>query len=251
MSTWLLLRGLARERRHWGRFPSLLQSALPPGERVIALDLPGNGERWREPSPPKVAGMVEALRAQLRAAGQGPPYVLVALSLGGMVALEWAAQHPQEVAGAILINTSVAGFSPWWQRLRPSALPALLACLLSPSLRLREQAVFAATSTGGADPAVIEAWIGIARTCPVSRFNVARQLVAAARFRLPERLEVPGLVLASAADRLVSPECSRAIARSWGLPLREHPRAGHDLTLDAPAWAAGQIAAWHAHRFGH
>jgi pimeloyl-ACP methyl ester carboxylesterase len=110
--------------------------------------------------------------------------------------------------------------------------------------------VFGATSNGGADPAVIEAWIGIARTCPVSRVNVARQLVAAARFRLPERLEVPGLVLASAADRMVSPECSRAIARSWGLPLREHPRAGHDLTLDAPAWAAGQIAAWRVHRFG-
>ena len=39
MSTWVLLRGLAREARHWGEFPACLASRLA-GARLVAVDLP-------------------------------------------------------------------------------------------------------------------------------------------------------------------------------------------------------------------
>lgn len=48
--TWVLLRGLVREQRHWEQFPALLATQLP-GDRVLCLDLAGNGVHWRQPSP--------------------------------------------------------------------------------------------------------------------------------------------------------------------------------------------------------
>jgi pimeloyl-ACP methyl ester carboxylesterase len=241
MTTWVLLRGLAREARHWGDFPQRLRARLPPGDEVLALDLPGNGSRWRERSPATVAGMVEAARAQVHGR---TPCVLVAMSLGGMVALEWAASAPAQVHGCVLINSSLGAFSPFWQRLRPGCYGPLLRALLPGSPRGRERAIYRMTSNLPVRDAVLDQWIAYAQDHPVAARNVLRQLVAAARFRAPARVPVPVLVLASAGDRLVSAECSRALARAWSLPLREHPAAGHDLALDDPGWIAEQVRDW-------
>ena len=42
MTTWIFLRGLTRESRHWGGFVDQFQQTIP-GSTVIALGLPGNG----------------------------------------------------------------------------------------------------------------------------------------------------------------------------------------------------------------
>ena len=90
--SWVLLRGLTREARHWGDFADQLARALPPSSpgatRVLALDLPGNGVFHQEASPASVAAMADFARAQLQARGLPPPYRLVAMSLGGMVAAD-------------------------------------------------------------------------------------------------------------------------------------------------------------------
>jgi hypothetical protein len=52
------------------------------------------------------------------------------------------------------------------------------------------------------------------------------------------------LVLCSAADTLVDPDCSRRIAAALGASLAVHPSAGHDLPLDDGAWMAEQVALW-------
>jgi pimeloyl-ACP methyl ester carboxylesterase len=249
MRTWVLLRGLARESRHWGAFPTVLDRHLPVGDVVVAPDLPGNGRLWREASSWSVEGSVAAVRAQLQAQGFRPPYVLVALSLGGMVALEWAAQARDELEACILINTSVASLSPFWQRMQPRCYPIVLRSLLPGRVAERERAVYAMTSARPLDAGVIDRWVDYAESQPVSPANALRQLVAAARYRASGPLRVPALVLASQGDRLVSPECSRAIARAWRLPLREHPTAGHDLPLDDPGWVVEQVARWWPEHF--
>lgn len=244
MRTWVLLRGLAREARHWGDFPALLERRLPMGEHVVALDLPGNGSLCAARSPWSVGGMVRSARDQLLMRGISPPYVLVALSLGGMVAMEWAATAPQELDACVLLNTSAARVSPFWQRLQPRSYGLLLRSMLPVGTAAREGAVHAMTSARPTDAAVLARWIAYAQSRPVTLGNAVRQLAAAARFRPPATLPVPALVLASRGDRLVSPECSRALARAWRLPLREHPDAGHDLPLDDPAWVVEQVARW-------
>jgi pimeloyl-ACP methyl ester carboxylesterase len=223
----------------------MLRGQLEPADHVVTPELPGNGARHGERSPLRVGGMTAALRAQVDAA---PPYVLVALSLGGMVALDWASRHPQEVAACVLINSSFGGVSPWWHRLRPRSYPSLLR-LASPgvSLQAREEGVLRLTSRRGSDPLVIRAWVELARRHPVARSNLLRQLFAAARFRVPSNPpSLPLVLLASERDALVSVRCSQALANRWRVPLRLHPDAGHDLPLDDPGWLLQELRAWRA-----
>jgi pimeloyl-ACP methyl ester carboxylesterase len=188
--------------------------------------------------------MVDAARAELRTRGVAGAVMLIALSLGGMVALEWAAVWPREVRGCVLVNTSHGGISPPWQRLRPCALAWLLRALLAPTPRGREHAVLRITSNSPPDAQVLQRWTQIAEQRPVRAGNVVRQLVAAASFRAPRRPRAPVLVLVSHGDRLVSPQCSASLALAWQLPLRAHPHAGHDLPLDDPLWVASRIVEW-------
>lgn len=249
MSTWVLLRGLARESRHWGCFAADLQRHLPASDVAVTLDLPGTGSLWDERSPATVPGLVQEARRELALLRGKPPYVLVALSLGGMVAREWAAMDRQ-VAGCVLINTSLGGVAPFWQRLRPRSYPTLLS-LLRPGLGLlqRERAILHLTSNAPVQDVVAREWAAYARSAPITRMNVLRQLLAAARYRSRGAALVPTLLLASTRDRLVSVECSRRLARAWGAPLHEHPRAGHDLPLDDAAWVVEEIIRWHRQHF--
>ncbi|WP_374561968.1 alpha/beta fold hydrolase [Ideonella sp.] len=250
--TWVLLRGLTRERAHWGPFVDLLKAGLP-GARVLALDLPGNGQWSRQRSPTGVAAMVDAARAQLAVMQAKPPYHLLALSLGAMVALDWAHRYPQELAGAVLLNTSLSRFSPFHHRLRPANYAPLLGLLAGRGGVVgREAALLRLTSAKAeSHPEVVALWIAIARTRPVSPANAMRQLLAALRYRAPAQPPaVPMLVLVGAGDRFVDPRCSHALAQAWGLPLAEHPSAGHDLTLDDGAWVVEQVAGWVAGRRG-
>lgn len=249
MRTWVLLRGLIREQRHWGGFPAQLQAVLPE-DRIVTVDLPGNGSLCRTPSPTRIEGMVAALRKSLSDQGLRPPFYVVALSLGAMTTISWINDYPGEVAGAALMNSSVARFSPFWQRLRPANYRSiLLDGLFARSLIQKERTILGIT-TNLLDPQARERlaveWARFAEERPVSRANSLRQLLAAARFRAPMRLAgtVPVLIVNGGADRLVDPHCSAAMARGWGLPIRVHPQAGHDLTLDAGEWTAEVLSEW-------
>jgi len=249
-STWVMLRGLTREARHWGALPGRLEAMLP-GARVVTPDLPGNGQRWRDSSALRVADMVEAVRTDLQQQGVAPPYHLLAMSLGAMVAIAWADRYPLELAGCVLINTSVRPFSPPQQRLRPRSAAALLRCLTSGADAARwERTILRLTTrhwppAAPATQALLSDWTRWRRDCPVSATNALRQLLAAARFRAPAvRPAVPLCLLVGAGDRLVDPRCSRALADAWSLPLQVHPQAGHDLPLDDPAWVEQRVLAW-------
>ena len=244
--TWILLRGLMREQRHWGDFPATLAAALP-GANIVTPDLPGNGERHQQDSAIRVAGTVEFCRQDRLARGLAPPYRLLALSLGGMVAVEWASLYPDEIASCVLINTSMRPYSPFYRRLRWQNYPALLRQLLFGNHGSQEALILRLTSRrhGAGNPALAEQWLQYQRQYPVSRSNVLRQLLSAARFRAPAvKPAVPMLILAGAQDRLVDPNCSRSLARAWQTAVEIHPAAGHDLPLDQPEWVAQTVVQW-------
>ena len=244
MSTWVLLRGLTREARHWGEFPRLFAERIE-GAQVHLVDLPGNGRLHGLTSPATVPGLLDHVRAGLVGEGVPPPYHLLAMSLGAMVAVDWCARHPNELAGAVLINTSLRPFSPLHQRLRPHNLAVLLR-LMGAGDRDRERAVLRLTSQrDGDDPGWLDDWVAWRHEHRVSRTNALRQLLAAARYSAPRaRPAVPMLVLGSAGDCLVDPRCSLALARRWGTAFAQHPSAGHDLPLDDGPWVAGRVRAW-------
>ena len=246
-ATWVLLRGLTRDSRHWGAFLPAFERAVAPA-RVIALDLPGNGTRRSEASPASVEAMAEAARAELAHHGAGAPVRLLAMSLGAMVATAWAAAHPREVDALVMINTSMRPYSPWWQRLRPASYGRLLRiALASGDAAAAERAVLALTSRRPPPDNLLAEWSAWRRATPVARINALRQLVAAARYRAPPHAPVGRvLLLASDRDALVDPRCSQRLAAQWGCPILCHPDAGHDLTLDDAPWVAARAAAFAA-----
>jgi pimeloyl-ACP methyl ester carboxylesterase len=250
--TWLLLRGLTREARHWGRFAEQLGAQLPAGlqdrnavQEVLALDLPGNGLLCRQPSPASVAAMVEALRAQLSAAAVRRPFSLLAMSLGGMVAAEWARRYPQEVSRLVLVNTSMRPFGAATERLRPASWPhlaQLAGCWRDPRAEtIIHSLTCAQTATLEED---LAAWRGIRATAPVRPANACRQLLAAARYSGGAQAPCPTLVLSSGCDRLVNPICSARLAQAWAVPHHQHPWGGHDLPHDDPGWVLSRLTSW-------
>ncbi|MBS1214586.1 MAG: hydrolase, alpha/beta fold family, partial [Proteobacteria bacterium] len=127
---WVFLRGLARENAHWDDFPQRFAATIP-NTRVHLLDLPGNGEFWHETSPTRLASTLELVRQRARgklaAEGPGVPQIhLFSMSLGSMVATAWAHCYPQEIARGVLVNTSLAGFCPFYRRLSWRVWPLLL-----------------------------------------------------------------------------------------------------------------------------
>jgi len=246
VSTWVFLRGLTRESRHWGSFPETFRQALPDAE-VHAIDLPGNGRLHRQKSPLDVAAMAESCRAQLLASGIPPPYQVLAMSLGAMVTIAWAARHPEEIRACVLINTSLRPFSPFHQRLKPgNYLPLLKPLLTGASAAHWERTILQLTSRHAPHPgSVLKDWTAYRAEYPVSFPNACRQLLAAARYRAPPNPPAPPtLVLASTADALVDPRCSRGLAARWQAAFAEHPTAGHDIPLDDGPWVARQVSRW-------
>lgn len=248
--TWVLLRGLTREARHWGDFAERLARALPgsasAATRVLALDLPGNGAFHREDSPATVRAMADFAREQLRARGIAPPYRLVAMSLGGMVAADWALRHPQEVDRLVLVNTSMRPLGRASERLRPANwLPLALVAARWRDADHAERVIHRITCNRSTSlEQDLAAWIRIRRDAPVSAANAWRQLKAAAVFTMAAPPACPALVLSSAADHLVHPRCSARLARAWQAAHHEHPWAGHDLPHDDADWVCRHIAGW-------
>jgi len=232
----LLIRGLLREQRHWLDFPAMLSAKLQ--RPVFTLDLPGCGLLHQQQS----AASVPALRAQLQQQWaetypdeQGKPLHLVAISMGGMLALDWALSFPQQVKSVTLLNSSSAGLNPFWQRLQPRNYLKILLCLFA-GPHQREQLIWQMTVNSALKPDVLKRWQQWASENPVSRSNALRQLWAASRFRLTQKPACPVLVISGLADQLVSPLCSRSLAEKLSAPLITHATAGHDLPLDANDW---------------
>ena len=78
------------------------------------------------------------------------PHGILALSLGGMVALRWAERYPDDVARVVVVNTSSADLSPPWQRFS-LAVGARLPRLLAAAPLGRERAILGITSNRAQD----------------------------------------------------------------------------------------------------
>lgn len=244
--TWVLLRGLTREHRHWENFPQLLQSTFPAA-KIILPDLPGCGVHHQKKCPANIKDILDFVRTDIAVSQLNKPVHILGLSMGAMVAIEWLQQYPQECAGAVLMNTSLKGLNPFYQRLQPrNYWPLFNSLLFNTNVRRREEIIFDLTSNlNTCRDSVINNWVRYANEYPVSKSNALRQLIAASFYRIPTHTpQQPVLLLNGLGDRLVNPRCSNNLAQKWQLPLQSHPTAGHDLTLDAGAWVCEKIIAW-------
>lgn len=243
---WLLLRGLARERRHWHDFPLRLARQLGP-DRVHSIDLAGAGTEHERIPRPSVAWLARdvAQRQPELARSDAERWSLIGLSLGGMVTLELCWLLPQRIQQAIIINASSRISGPG-ARFRPRALAPFAEILLGKDTFRRERRLLELTSAlpPSEQRSYAERAARIAAEAPTRRAAVLSQLLAAARFwpPPPECVRARLLFLASRNDALVSPACSRDLARLYRAGYEEHPSAGHDLPLDDPDWLCERVA---------
>lgn len=241
---WLLLRGLVRERRHWGGFPE--QLAARTGAEVLTLDLPGVGTERGRPSPTSIVEIVEDLRRRWL---EGLPpedkgsWRLFAPSLGGMIALAWGEAYPEDFTGVVVCNTSARNVASLFERFSPAALGTVLRALLATGAA-REAHILGLVSNTEHGRACAETFAVYSREAPIGTDVFWRQLWAGSRATAPKSLAVPLLVLCSDGDRLCHPRASHALGERLSAPVRVHPDAGHDLPLDDPAWVIDHLVGW-------
>jgi pimeloyl-[acyl-carrier protein] methyl ester esterase len=239
----ILLRGLAREAAHWMQFPQQLGTALGGDYQIHCVDFPGCGIHYRQPALKTISAMTDFIRAQLAAQNIDGPLIVIGVSMGGMVALDWAQRFPRQLAGVALINSSI-GDQPLHWRLRARAWLPMLIAVLSP-VALRENIVLRNVSNNHENfNSHLRTWLAIQRQRPVSRKTTLTMLIAAARFRPRAQCNVDGLIIASEGDRFVSANASKDLAQRFQWPLQLHPSAGHELPLDAPAWLCAALSTW-------
>ncbi len=224
----VLLHGAGGSRLDWP-----VELRRMPGVQVWTLDLPGHG---RSPGAghTTVAGYARDVQAFLDAA-QIERAVVVGHSMGGAIAQQLALDHPERVAGLVLIATG-------------SKLP------VEPSLPERALATSAAAIQWVVErawhPAASAAQLALARErlAQTSPVVLRGDFLACQAFDVRGReheIGVPVLVIGAAEDRMVRPDFSVTLAtRVPGARLVMIEGAGHMVTLERPTEVARAIMEW-------
>ncbi|MFD9301265.1 alpha/beta fold hydrolase [Streptomyces sp. NPDC060048] len=211
---------------------------LAAGHTLVGVDYPGTGATPRATSPLELDEIADQLVAAADAEGL-ERFAVLGYSLGGNVAVRVAARYPERVT-ALVLTATFARAGQWlgliadlWSELARREENELLARLLLP-LTLGPQAL-----EGLTDEQVEAAVRATAASLPPGGGDHAA-LVKGADLRADlARIDVPALVVATTADRLVPLELQREVADALpGARWAELP-TGHLPFAERPQeWAA-------------
>ena len=223
---------------HGGRYAALAEDLVRARLSVVVLDLPGHGEG---PGPrgdmPSWTRLRDTVVPAMFAASRGVPghlgslpNVLFGHSMGGVLALDFALQHPRDLLAVVSSSPGLrSAIPPWWKLALVSIARATSPSTgfphgLDESGMSRDSEVL---STRAKDPLVHD------RISPrlYFEFDEARQRVR----RDARRLAVPALLLHGAADRVTDPKGSlefSGTAPHGMVRLITYPDAFHELFND-------------------
>jgi pimeloyl-ACP methyl ester carboxylesterase len=237
---WILVRGLARSRYHWKNFDSALKTGLGISE-VLFTELSGNGYLHQENTPKQLSEIIKNFDAQIPDI-ENESFGVIGISLGGMLATEWAKERPEKFSHLVLINSS-SSLSPITERMFPTHYYSIIKNLAKRDSRALESFILNATSNKKEiwEPQ-LEENINFIHQHPTSVSNFIRQLKLTTKVNFSPKPFCNKLILTSRADRLVNYKCSEDISNLWQCPIRYHHTAGHDLPMDDAPWVVEQIA---------
>jgi pimeloyl-ACP methyl ester carboxylesterase len=233
----LLIMGLGAASALWWR----TRPALAARYRTIALDNRGVGQSDVPPGPYPLAVMASDAAVVLDAAGLERAHVF-GLSMGGMIAQEFALQYPNRVLSLILGCTAPGG--PNAVRAEPAATDALRA-RTTMTMEEAERALIPFLYDESTPRTRIDEDLAKRRACYATPAGYNAQLLGIfmwhAYDRLPQ-ITAPTLVIHGQNDRLVPPGNAELIAsRIPGAQLVLIPAANHLFTTDQPEAAHAAV----------
>ena len=226
----LLIMGLGYPSQMWHRTRPLLAERY----RTIALDNRGVGRSDVPPGPYPILVMAEDAAAVLDAAGIDSAHVY-GISMGGMIAQEFALQFPHRVRSLILGCTAAGG--PTAVRAEPEVTQLLMSRgQMTPDEAAEASIPFIYDS--GTPRARIDEDLAVRRDWfprPEAYINQLMGILAWEAYSRLDRIEAPTLVIHGERDRLVPPGNGQLIAaRIPNAKLVLIPHAGHIFPTDQP-----------------
>ncbi len=221
-----------------------LASAYASHFRVLTFDQRGSGLSEKPDMDYSIAMLADDTAALMEHAGFSAAHV-IGVSMGGMIAQEFALRHPHKVRSLVLGCTTAGG--PRAIRMGGEALAAAYSTAAI-SAEERGRALAEAAFTKGyieRHPELIPAMIEARRQRPIDPVALEHRMQAVLKHdtydRLP-RISCRTLVITGRDDLLISWENSRMLAqRIPGAELIILEPAGHCFWLEQPAEASAAI----------
>ncbi|HLZ82893.1 MAG TPA: alpha/beta hydrolase [Caulobacteraceae bacterium] len=232
----VLLHGYTGHARSWDAFAA----AMTDRYRVLALDQRGHGETdWAAADRYGVEDMADDLAAFVQALGLGG-FSLVGLSMGGMVAMEYAGHRPGALAALVIVDIGPEIVASGAQRIRAGVQT-------SDVFASRDEAFAAARAANPLPPEAHHRHrvdYSLMRTDdgrwtwrydPALRSGALRTRDPAAAWASCGQIAVPTLLIRGALSDILSPEtATRMIGAVPDARLSLVENSGHSVPLDAP-----------------
>lgn len=229
--TLVLIRGLASNLLSW--YEQIDEFARH--YKCVVFDNRGAGRTDKPDAPYSIKQMADDTAGLMDALGITRA-ALLGISMGGMIAQEFALHHREKLSCLILGCTHFGGAGV--VQSSPEIVAAVMAGTnATPEQQRRQlQAVFS-DNTIDHRPEVVEKSNRIRAQYPIPPFAFARQVQGIGAFDASTRLgniRIPTMVITGREDRLVAPQNSKLIAdRIPGATLKELP-GGHLFMAEYP-----------------
>jgi pimeloyl-ACP methyl ester carboxylesterase len=231
----VLINGLSEQAESWFRNLSYWRRYFDVyTPNMLVYDGPGLHQRIDSGLPISVDYLVEQLHLYLTHFVQTPPYHLVAASLGGKIAVEYAVRYPEEVSRVVLLCPSGMGDEerlPIVEGVRRNDLEALVNSVFYAPRKLDSRLLVYYKKQFAC-----RRWrSGLLRTIRGTMEHVVRD-------RLP-LVRQPTLLVSGKEDKIVDPATAATAARL--LPhghFLSIPRCGHAPQMEKP-WTINRLVA--------
>jgi 3-oxoadipate enol-lactonase len=228
----VMLQGIGLSSRFWFDIPQRLARDPDGPRRVIILDNRGTGTSDKPRWGYRTVQMADDIAAVLDACSARRA-VIVGISMGGMIAMQFAIRHPDRASGLVLLATT-----PGLPHGRLPTLHALAALMYTPFIKRGSRVrwvdrILLPDHELDRAAEIFAHWPAAFRHDPIVPRVFFSQLLGAAThsagFRLSS-IRCPTVVVAGADDILIPPVNARRIAaRIPGAVLEVLPRVAHAI----------------------
>ncbi|MDH5228706.1 MAG: alpha/beta hydrolase [Gammaproteobacteria bacterium] len=233
--------GLARPRSCWDYF--LRKIDTENCFDVHVFEYPGNGGSNFRRTPLCYKEIVKQCRQHyLKVRQQGQVNIFYGNSFGAMIAMQWHQLYPEDFDYFVFTNTSFRSLNHFTQRLLPRNYLTYFTWFFKSRERIEDDILRMSINNRLLRKRLSqEEHIQEVKKIKFSVRNTLTQLSLARQSPQPIRPTVPTLLLSSLNDRVVSHHCSDRLSKHWGVDLRVHVSAGHNLEDEDPGWVLNQV----------